>query len=150
MELINNEKALYTAFLCVGYGLLCGVAFTLLSLLFSKKLRRPTARAVADIACLGTAAVGLFLLSLPLTDGRPRFWLFCGTVAGFLVWKRWCASPFCRGCLFLGRPLVAAARTIARLWEIPRVKLQKNCQKTEIFFKNLLKSKRNLLYNKPK
>lgn len=145
MELINNEKALYTAFLCIGYGVICGAVSALVSHLFSKKLRHPFTRAVADISLYFWAALGLFLLSLSLTDGRPRFWLFGGTAAGYFCWKRWLEFPICRGCFLLFRPIFiagnAAKNTIGRLFIPVGVKLQKKCQKTEIFFKNLLKFK---------
>ncbi len=154
MELVNNEKALYTAFLCVGYGVICGALFTLVSHLFSRQLRHPLARAIADISLYFWSSVGLFLLSLSLTDGRPRFWIFGGTAAGFFCWKQLLEIPICRGFSLLFRPIFVVGNvvkgTIRRLFGLVGVKLQKKVKKSEIFFKNLLKSKRGLLYNKRK
>lgn len=154
MELVNNEKTLYAAFLCIGYGVICGAIFTLVSHLFSRQLRHPLARAIVDISLYFLSSVGLFLLSLSLTDGRPRFWIFGGTAAGFFCWKRLLEIPICRGCFLLSRPIFAIGKvvknTIGRLFDLVGVKLQKKVKKSEIFFKNLLKFKRGLLYNKRK
>lgn len=97
MELVNNERALYTAFLCIGYGLICGACYTALLLLQLKKHRRPWQTAVTDTAFCVIIALGLFLLSLSLTDGRPRFWLFAGTALGFFGWKRGFERPIRHG-----------------------------------------------------
>ncbi len=150
MELVNNEKSLYTAFLCVGYGVVCGVMFTLLSLWFRRKTDSRLRTALWDISLSFWAALGLFLLSLSLTDGRPRFWLFGGTAAGYFCWKRWFELPFCRLVRQIRAPFLYCRDKIGRLFVPVRLKLQKNVKKTEIFFKKLLKSKGSVLYNRRK
>jgi len=150
MELVNNGKALYTLFLCIGYGVLCGAAETVFSLLISKSRAARLMRCAVDIVGLFLAAVGLFLLSLPLTDGRPRWWLFLGTAAGFFGYKRLLERPLCRLIHWLFMPLFRLFHTIGRLFVAERGRARKNVKKTKNFFKNLLKFKSKLLYNRHK
>ena len=150
MELVNNQKALYTAFLCIGYGVLCGWFSTMLSLLFFRKKRTRIVAVFKDISLFFWSAIGLFLLSLPLTDGRPRFWLFAGTAAGFFSWKRGAEQPFLRILHRVHTPLARTVDTIGRVCGVVRLKIRKNVKKPEKNFKKLLKFKRVILYNKSK
>ena len=141
MELVNNAKVLYTLFLCVGYGVVCGAVVSLVSLSLFRTLRHPVARAVADISLYFWSALGLFLLSLYLTDGRPRARLFVGTWLGWFLWKRAADKPV-RAVLFaLRRQIRRVKSKIGLFAEGRRVRLQKNAKKIEFFSKKLLKKR---------
>lgn len=147
MELVNNAKVLYTLFLCVGYGVVCGAVATLVSLSLFRTLRHPVARAVADISLYFWSALGLFLLSLSLTDGRPRFWLFAGTAIGFFGWRRLLSRPFCALMRRVFRRFSRLRNAIVQLFAPSVSKTRKKIKKCEIFFKKLLKFKEGILYN---
>ena len=122
MELVNNEKALYTLFLCAGYGLLCGWVFALISHGFPLKKSQTFRRVIRDIFLSFWSALGLFLLSLPLTDGRPRLSLFVGTILGFFVWKTYAERPFFSLAHRLKRPFSSCCHTIGSFFCLSRVK----------------------------
>ena len=141
MELVNNAKSLYTLFLCCGYGALCGAAAALLSALFSPAKPSKAFRIFADMSLYFWSALGLFLLSLYLTDGRPRARLFVGTWLGWFLWKRAADKPV-RAVLFaLRRQIRRLKSKIGLFAEGRRVRLQKNAKKIEFFSKKLLKKR---------
>ena len=135
MELINNEKTLYTAFLCIGYGVICGLIFSAVSLLFPLQKSQNIRRAIWDISLSFWSALGLFLLSLSLTDGRPRFVLFGGTALGFFAWKKLFERRFSAVIRWIMRPILSGCRTIGSIFHSQRVNTQKNFKKMKFFSK---------------
>lgn len=147
MELVNNGKSLYTAFLCIGYGVLCGLIFTVVSHAFPLKKQQKIRRALRDISLSFWSALGLFLLSLSLTDGRPRLTLFVGAAVGYCSWKKLFERPFLHLSHWFLRPLFRWKNTIRSHFYPQGVFIQKKFKKTKFFSKKLLKFYRGTVYN---
>ncbi len=147
MELVNNLKTLYGFFLCLGYGMGIGCGATLLSLWQKHKKHSPLRIAINNISLYFWSAIGLFLLSLSLTDGRPRLWLFLGTAIGTFGWNRFFASPVSRLIGGIHRRMTRLRRTIVQHFAPIGLMTRKKMKKSENFFKKLLKFKRVILYN---
>lgn len=141
MELVNNAKSLYALFLCCGYGALCGAVAALLSALFFPAKPSKAVRILADISLYFWSALGLFLLSLYLTDGRPRALLFFGTALGWFLWKRAADKPVRAVFSALRRQIRRLKSKIGLFVTAVRVRLQKNAKKIEFFSKKLLKKR---------
>ena len=71
--------------LCGGFGVVCGLGLDLLTLLTPPRAPRWVV-AVRDAVAVVIAALALFLLSLPLTAGRLRWFLFAGAGLGLWVY----------------------------------------------------------------
>ncbi|MBQ3133187.1 MAG: spore cortex biosynthesis protein YabQ [Clostridia bacterium] len=85
-ETISHQ--LYSAFLFSGWGFLFGLyadLFTVWRLTFHS---RRLSAILQDIALLLSGAVAFFLLALPLSGGRLRWYLFVGAGVGFLAWQK--------------------------------------------------------------
>ena len=83
MFIEHSGEQLLDLLICVGFGVILGLWLDLLTLLTPTRAPRWVA-AVRDAAAVVIAALALFLLSLPLTAGRLRWYLFVG--AGLGVW----------------------------------------------------------------
>ena len=71
---------------CGGFGVLLGLFFDLLSLLTPTKAPK-WAVAIRDAVAVILSALTLFLISLPLTAGRLRWYLFAGAGLGLWLYR---------------------------------------------------------------
>ena len=83
MFMEHSGEQLLDLLICVGFGVILGLWLDLLTLLTPTRAPRWVA-AVRDAAAVVIAAMAFFLLSLPLTAGRLRWYLFAG--AGLGLW----------------------------------------------------------------
>ena len=83
----SNPEQLRDVFLCGGMGFLLGLYYDVFRLF---RLWFPTSAAVVFVQdcvyCVSSATM-VFLLSLVITDGRLRLFLFVGLVAGFFAYR---------------------------------------------------------------
>lgn len=114
-------------------GAVMGVFYGVLKLLRFAFSPGKAATAALDILFMLTWALLLFYFSLAYLSGYVRFYVFAGSLGGFLGYRLTLGRLLCR----VYRPVVTAARRV----------LQKICEKLKIFAKYLLKIARQLLYN---
>lgn len=82
----HTGEQLLSLLVCGGFGVALGLWFDLLTLLTPFRAPRWVA-AVRDAVAVVIAALALFLLSLPLTAGRLRWYLFAGTGVGLWAYR---------------------------------------------------------------
>ncbi|MBP3936490.1 MAG: spore cortex biosynthesis protein YabQ [Clostridia bacterium] len=141
-------QQLYSAFLFGGWGLLWGIYADLFAVWRQLFHSRKWVIFLQDIWLMVSGAVVFFLLSLPLSGGRMRWYLFVGTAVGWLAWRQTGGRYFV--------PLVCRFwRWIARCWQpIHRFgqkvydKATVPFKKLGIFLKKFLHSINASLYNK--
>lgn len=158
----DNSEQLYHLFLFGGLGLLLAVyydAFRTWRVLFhSGKL----AVALQDIVFFLSSALAFFLLSLAVTGGVLRWFLFLGVVLGFVAYRmtvglfsvrllRWIFQTISRLFEGIGRAVRAVLRILWIPFRLPcrvlRRIFKKFAQKIPIFSKKVLKSVLSVLYN---
>lgn len=132
MELTFAQQT-FAFFLSFVPGIAMAVLYGLIKLLRFVFSPGKAVTAVLDVLFMLTWALLIFYFSLAYLSGYIRFYVFAGSLAGFLCYR-----------LTLGRLLFRIYRPIVVM---TRRVLQKICEKIKIFAKYLLKIARQLLYN---
>lgn len=132
MELTFAQQT-FAFFLSIVPGIAMAVVYGLLKLLRFVFSPGKAVTAVLDVLFMLTWALLIFFFSLAYLSGYIRFYVFAGSLAGFLGYR-----------LTLGRLLFRIYRPIVVM---TRRVLQKICEKLKLFAKYLLKIARQLLYN---
>ena len=83
MFMEHSGEQLLALLICGGFGIALGLGLDLLTLMTPPRTPRFVA-AARDAVAVVIAALAFFLLSLPLTAGRLRWYLFAG--AGLGLW----------------------------------------------------------------
>ena len=132
MELTFAQQT-FAFFLSFVPGIAMAVLYGLIKLLRFVFSPGKAVTAVLDVLFMLTWALLIFYFSLAYLSGYIRFYVFAGSLAGFLCYR-----------LTLGRLLFRIYRPIVVM---TRRVLQKICEKIKIFAKYLLKIACKLLYN---
>ena len=135
-----------------GFGFLLGVWYDgFLVVAYIRPLSR-IGRFIADMAFCLTGAVFFFLFALTVNGGHFRWYLFCGTAVGFLVWRITFGRLLLTTVLKILKPLKKAKKRLLKQKEQTFVKidkfLKKTGAKTHIFFIKHLHPRGSMVYNK--
>lgn len=119
MVIADNEQQLYCLFLFGGFGFLLGIyydGFRVWRVLCGTPKHRTLWQ---DMAFMLTAAPAFFLLSLALTGGAMRWYLFGGTLLGFAAYRATVGRVLVRAVVRLRRVLGRVGRRVWRVLTAP-------------------------------
>ncbi|MBQ1211721.1 MAG: spore cortex biosynthesis protein YabQ [Clostridia bacterium] len=139
---------LYSAFLCGGMGLLWGLHADLLAVWRQIANSRKWVVVLQDIWWMLSGAAVFFLLSLTLTGGRMRWYLFLGCGIGYLCWRQTAGRIFVPAAVRVVRWVAKIFRPLGRVLRRLSEKTKIPIKKAEFSCKKLLHSFCASLYNK--